>query len=100
MGKFKELCLQHRGYLIEGSAEIIHWGGGAGVVKMDSFFIPADELTHNRIKDGINDGGFGCESITSASITIFKSYGDTPYLQQNRDLYVDMKQCFKGKRGI
>lgn len=100
MGKMKELCLQHKGYFIEGSAEVEYWSGSIGPVGMKPFFIPADKLTPGRIKDGINDGGFGTKSIISARVIIYDSYGERGYLQHNRDLDLNTMQCFKGKRGI
>ena len=100
MGKMKELILDHKGYTISGVVQIQLWGGGTGHVEMDDAFIPTDELSHNAIKNCINDGRFGCQSILKAEITISNTYGEQHVKVINRVMTLNSKQCFYGTRGI
>ena len=100
MGKMKQLCLEHVGYKIEGKVFIILWGGQEASIEMKPFYITADKLTHTAIKDGINDGGMGCQAITEANLRVYDVYGSQKYSQLNRKLILNSKQCFKALRGI
>lgn len=44
------------------------WGGGQGEIEMDYFCLDLEKIKDeqdliNQIKENVNDGGFGCESI-------------------------------------
>jgi hypothetical protein len=103
MGKIKELCLQHVGYRIGGYVDVTHWGSGSGTLQMNDVYIKPEELSHNKIKDAINDGGLGVSAITKAELIVQEMYG---FLHaggmhgKTINLVLDSKQCFKGNRGI
>jgi hypothetical protein len=100
MGKMKDLILDHRGYTISGIVYVELWGGDTVWLGMNVSFIPSHELSHNKIKQCINDGGFGCKSILEAKITIFDTYGNQHLEVINRVMTLNSKQCFDGTRGI
>jgi hypothetical protein len=72
MKREKEITLAKVGYHCEGTATLNLWGGGVGKIEMKPF-----KVKHLReIKEGINDNGFGCRDIVSASVDIFNDYGE------------------------
>ena len=101
MGKLKQLSLDFKGYEIKGEAVISMWGGGFGNIEMGPCFISEKELTHNRLKQCVNDNGFGCEHIAEAYVDIYRVYGEYPYYKQfDRTIILNKDQCFDGLRGI
>jgi hypothetical protein len=70
--KTKTITLNFLSYRCSGEAVINHWGGGQGVVEMDSW--DCDTLNKEDIVKGINDGRFGCESIDSATVYVCEHY--------------------------
>ena len=68
----KEITLKHTGYSVTGVALINLWGGGQGEVLMDEVTI--DEPTTENIRNAVNDGQFGCESIESATVHLNAIY--------------------------
>lgn len=101
MSKTKDLLLKFKGYEINGEAELLLWNGDYIKTAMSSVFIPPNELSHNRIKTCINDGGFGCKEIISAKVFIYQIYGEFPhYTQYNRTIKLNKQQCADGTIGI
>ena len=69
--KFEDLTFKFSNrYYVSGTATIVPWGGGIGKIQMCPFYI--DDL--KKIKEKINDGGFGCEKIEKAVCDIFSVY--------------------------
>lgn len=101
MGKMKQLSLDRRGYEIRGRALLNLWGGGQGEIEMNPVFIPDHKISHTNIKRSINDNGFGCESVESATIEIYDVYGPPPhYKQYNRTIELDYLQCREAFKGV
>ncbi len=84
----KQKTIKQIGIVVKGEAVIVLWGGGKGTVKMDRTFIPNGKITHTNIMRCVNDGGFGCESIESASIEIQIKY-DNGSTEFERDIELD-----------
>ena len=61
---------------ISGQALLNLWGGGQGVIEMKTIKLKPEKATKNNILRCVNDNGFGCESIQSASIDITSVYGN------------------------
>lgn len=61
-------------YSIEGYVNVTFWGGDKGVLQMSPFSFELGKLTHKKLLNEINDGGFGVRSINSAEIDIFLNY--------------------------
>jgi hypothetical protein len=96
MEKKKQISLDHWGYELRGEALLNLWGGGQGTIEMSPVRIPDHELTHTNIKRSINDNGFGCESVESATIVIYDVYGYGPaphYKEYNRTIELNNLQC-------
>ena len=68
----KSITLKHVGYKFEGSVVINCWGGGQGTIEMQSF--TGDSLKKEDIAKGINDNGFGCESMECAVVHVYDQY--------------------------
>lgn len=69
----KQLTLELTGYHIEGTSDLTLWGGGNASIIMQPF-----EVKRIRdIKDGLNDAGFGVESINGAVCAIYRNYEGT-----------------------
>lgn len=92
----KKITLKQVGYKFRGEATLNLWGGGLGVIQMDSW--KGSNLDEDLIK-GINDGQFGCESIDSAEVDIYEIYeqGFEKYVETRSITGEDLK---KGKCGI
>ena len=73
--KPKQIKLTQTGIEISGSSTISLWGGGTSQIEMKRTFIPFEKISKDNILRCVNDGEFGCESIESASIDIFITYG-------------------------
>ena len=103
MGKMKQLCLNHVGYRIGGYVNVDYWGSGSGTIQMSDVYIKPEELSHNKIKDSVNDGGFGVKAITGADVIVQEMYG---YLHaggmhgKTIRLILDSNQCFNAQRGM
>lgn len=101
MEKTKQITLNHRGYEIRGRALLNLWGGGQGEIEMNPVFIPGYNLTHTNIKRSVNDNGFGCEGVDSATVEIYDVYGPYPhYKKYNRTIDLDTMQCKHANKGI
>lgn len=84
----KQKTINQIGIVVKGDSIINHWGGGQSSVQMDKTFIPNGKITHTNIMRCVNDGGFGCESIESASIEIHIKY-DNGSIEFERDMELD-----------
>lgn len=65
------ITLNFTNYTIKGVALILDWSGQTGSIIMDT--ITVDNIENLSIKD-LNDGGFGCQEIKGAYLTIYKNY--------------------------
>ena len=66
----KTKTLKQIGISVSGDAVLSLWGGGSGLIAMDTYFLPNEKISKDNILRCVNDGGFGCESIESAEIEI------------------------------
>ena len=70
------------GVRVEGTAKLHMWGGGIGYTRMDDFDLMAPDISldisdddlRKKIKDNLNDAGFGCESIDGAIVDVYDLY--------------------------
>jgi len=87
----QKIELELIGFEINGVATLNLWGGGQGDIKMDPVFIPKEEFSKTTLLQSINDGGFGCESIESAIVSIYAVYsnGDIQATEFLRRIDVD-----------
>jgi hypothetical protein len=94
MGKMKALSLDFKGYSIQGEAHMTLWGGAQGSINMQEVFIEDGQLSADRLKESVNDNGFGCQSIDYAIVDIYKCYGEYPYYKEyDRTIVLNDKQC-------
>ena len=77
----KKLELNFTSYAVGGIAEIRLWGGGTATIDMAKYYL--DDLDNEQeLIDGINDNGFGCESIIGAQVELYENYeGRLVYLE-------------------
>ena len=93
----KSITLKHIGYRCKGTALINFWGGGQSRVNMNSWDI--DKEDRQSIVKGVNDGGFGCESIESAEVDVFDLFEQN--VTQYKKITTFTKDTLKNaKRGI
>ena len=71
----KEIVLQHTGYVLKGISALTMWGGGEGTINMKPFGL--DKLGLHAIIEGINDNGFGVESVDGAIVDVYIDYSGT-----------------------
>lgn len=71
----RSITLPFSHFVCQGYAQVNMWGGGKGRIKMDSFRI-SDGYTEDQLKQCVNDGGFGCDSIDGAIIDMYAVYTD------------------------
>ena len=68
----KTITLNKVGYLIKGVADVKPWGGRQACIDMEPF-----KVKHLKdIKENLNDGGFGVESINGAVVYIYEDFGE------------------------
>lgn len=63
------VCKFHH-YEMRGIALLNNWGGGLSTIDMK----PTQLKSAEDFKEGINDNGFGCESIAAAKIYMYAVY--------------------------
>jgi len=82
----KSKTLQFKGFRITGTSDLTLWGGGNASISMNSFFI--NHL--KEMRDKINDGGFGVESINGAICNIYKVYqnGHGEYVEYSKTITI------------
>lgn len=56
-----------------GQVDVTSWDGFVGSLTMESYELP-DPFTEEDIIAGINDGGFGVETIDRATVDIYARY--------------------------
>ena len=66
------ITLQKTGYSISGVSALTLWGNDFGTIEMKPFKL--EKLGLHAIKEAINDGGFGCQSIDCAIIDIAENF--------------------------
>ena len=69
----KSITLEHTGYRVTGTAYVTLWGGDNGTITMKPFQMT--ELTEAGVIAGLNDNGFGVQSIDGADCDIYAIYG-------------------------
>jgi hypothetical protein len=93
MSKIKDLMASFNGYNIKGTCLVRHTDGTTKWIKMISFYLPYELLTHNRLKRYVNTGGYDKDhSIIEAHISIFRRYGRT-FEQFSRTIKLNESQC-------
>lgn len=68
----KQLTLNFSGFHIQGTADVTLWGGGKACIQMSPFKVKS--LETEEILKGINDAGFGVESINGAACDVFENF--------------------------
>lgn len=80
----KTVTLKLKGYQIEGVADITLWGGDNACIEMRPF-----EVTRlKEIRTGLNDSGFGVESINGAICEVARLY-ENGYKVYTRTLFIN-----------
>lgn len=71
----KSITLKLSHYEVRGTADVSPWGGGRGSIEMKPFKVasPDKEL----LKAGLNDNGFGVESINGGVCDVYAVYSDS-----------------------
>ena len=70
----EDITMKYVGIKIDGNAILNLWGGGQGSIEMETYFLEKKFISKDNILRCVNDNGFGCESIDSASISIWDVY--------------------------
>lgn len=68
----KTVTLKMIGYWITGIADLTMWGGGNGCIEMKPF--ETKSRSKKALLAGINDNGFGVQSINGAICDIYELY--------------------------
>ena len=68
----KQLVVDFVGYKVYGEVKVRDWYGQEGLITMDPYTI--DELDVTKIKEGVNDGGFGVERYIEADCYVYEVY--------------------------
>ena len=82
----KSKTLPFKGFRVTGMSDLTLWGGGNACINMDAFHV-----NHLReIRENINDGQFGVQSINGAICDIHKVYqnGHGQYTEYYKTVYV------------
>jgi len=80
----KEVILKQIGIQLEGTVKIIGWYNNAGYIEMNPVTLDnKEDVTNDEIKDELNDGGFGCQSIEGAIVDVFILF-ENGYKELNR----------------
>ena len=87
----KTKTIKQIGIIVNGTATLNLWGGGTGIIEMESYFLPNDKITKDNILHCVNDNGFGCESISHAEIDISIKY-DNGSVEYDRTIETGLKQ--------
>ena len=70
----KSITLKLSHYEVRGVADVSPWGGGRGSIDMKPFNVAS--IDNGLIKAGINDNGFGVQSINGAVCDVYAVYSD------------------------
>jgi len=68
----KTITVEKIGYIIKGYAVLTDWYNQRGYIEMKPFRIK--KLTSKQLKEGLNDNGFGCQSIDGAEVHVYEEY--------------------------
>lgn len=71
----KTLTLKRTGYTVKGISDLTHWGGGNACIVMDKFTV--NKIDNKTLKENINDGQFGVQSINGAICDIYENFEGT-----------------------
>lgn len=69
----KSVSLPLRGYQVRGSVKGFAWDGTKGWIPMRPYLVHGYSM--KDVLPGLNDGGFGLESVTEAWVKVFAIYG-------------------------
>lgn len=94
-----KITLELTSYEVRGKALINLWGGGQGFIEMDPKRFRKEDLSKDNILACINDGGFGCESVESAEIEVYRVY-EHLHREWDRNLFANKMQCQLAHKGI
>ena len=90
------ITLQLTDFVVKGTAYITSWDGTNGCISMKPYHIPENNI--DVILEGINDNGFGCQSIDLVDVDLYANYeGYLVHIDELLDIEV-LKH--NGKRGI
>ena len=93
------ITLKQVGYKISGTATLNLWGGGQGEIEMKEYQTKTKKDA--EILKGINDNGFGCESIEKVKVFISKLYEhDLAIYDDDDDREYKGKKLQSAMRGI
>lgn len=83
-------------YVVMGTAYITFWDNTEGCIDMESYHIKENNI--DLILEGVNDNGFGCQSINTVDIELYANYeGHLVFIEDMFNLEVPKG---KGRRGI
>lgn len=68
----KSIKLNFTNYRISGVADVTMWGGGTACIEMTPFTV--EKLDKTSLLEGINDGGFGVQSINGAVCDVSENF--------------------------
>lgn len=68
----KSIKLNFTNYRVAGVADVTMWGGGRACIEMTPFTV--DKLDKTSLLEGINDGGFGVQSINGAVCDVSENF--------------------------
>jgi len=88
----KTITLNLVGYIVEGEAAITDWYDNDGSVKMNKFEIPLEGISsieelNTKIKENLNDGGFGAQILKGAYVQVFGKYAGDDVCMTKKFLY-------------
>jgi hypothetical protein len=96
----KEVTLKLVGYEVRGEATMNMWGGGKGTVEMKpQQIMQTNRPSKKQITGKLNDGGFGCESIDSATVDLYAIY-ESGHMEYLDSFVFDKEDCKNAFRGI
>lgn len=81
------VTLKQIGYKFSGTAILNLWGGDQGTIEMKPWIVKGD-FDRQKMIEGINDSGFGCESYESAEIWVNKLF-DNGYTEFDEIIEID-----------
>ncbi len=70
----KSITLKLDHYEVHGTADVSPWGGGRGSIQMKPYRVAG--TNKELLKAGLNDNGFGVESINGGVCDVYAVYSD------------------------
>ena len=94
----RTVILKQTGYEVSGVATIHLWSGRDTKVEMNKSSVPLGKITKDTLLKCINDGGFGCECILSATVYIWDVF-ENGYEEFNRSIHIPHPKAELVQRG-